>query len=107
MSIYAIIIAPFIDIFFTTDEYKAKFNQNFDLENGYVFITSSTFFNNSILIGEGIYQVGINHPDNVDFIARSTNLGRNWEITQIKEIPTSSNYIEVDEKTDVQIKYFT
>lgn len=79
--------------------YKAKFDREFDLEKGSIVPFSITFLNDSTLIADGYYFVDFYHENNQYFILKSTNLGRNWEITYEKN--SNKNFYYASNKNQI------
>ncbi len=67
------------------DKYESKFNREFDLDNGDLRPHALFFLDDSTLIADGSYFVDFYHEDNQNFIIKSTDYGRNWEIIYDKE----------------------
>lgn len=85
-------ITNYTDTLFTSNDYGKSWSINqikilseFDIKKGHLFIDNLKIINKTTIIADGVYFVDFYHKDNVYFHTISTDLGKTWEVTSIKD----------------------
>lgn len=85
-------ITNYVDTLFTSIDFGKKWNtfkikilSEFNLQKGVFFIDNLKIINKNTILADGVYFVDYYNKDNVYFHTISTDFGKTWEITSIKE----------------------